>query len=136
MPVTIGQATRTVTLLDGLYPLIELQHVPDTWVWLVNQSNSPHQLGSMHVKLCPIESKAIVTVNDAGGFMAFPNKKILVDIEYARSSPEAAEEELDKVKALFQELSDLIGDDDTQYTPDGDIHGGEDDPRPVAGSPP
>ena len=25
---------------------------------------------------------------------------------------------------------------DTQYTPDGDVHGGEDDPRPVAGSPP
>ena len=61
---------------------------------------------------------------------------VVVDIEYARSSPEAAEEELDKVKDLFQELSDLIGDDDTQFTPDGDIHGGEDDPRPVAGSPP
>ena len=126
MPVTIGQATRTVTLLDGLYPLIELQHIPDTWVWLVNQSNTSHQIGSMHVKLCPIEQKAIVTVNDSGGFMAFPNKKILVDIEYARSSQAAAQEELQKVKDLFQELSDLIGPDEEE----DDYMAGENDNRP------
>ena len=136
MPVTIEQATATITLLDDLYPIIELEHVRGTWIWLIHKTGTSDQIGSMHVKLCPIKSKAIVTVNDYGGFIAFPNKKILVDIEYARSSPEAAEEELNKVKDLFQELSDLIGDDDTQYTPDGDIHGGEDDPRPVAGSPP
>lgn len=29
-----------------------------------------------------------------------------------------------------------ITDDDTQYTADGDVHGGENDSRPVAGSPP
>ena len=33
-------------------------------------------------------------------------------------------------------LADAEEEDDTQYTADGDIHGGEDDPRPVAGSPP
>ena len=48
----------------------------------------------------------------------------------------AASEELQKVKDIFQQVSDMIGPDDTQYTPDGDVHGGEDDPRPVAGSPP
>ena len=90
----------------------------------------------MHVKLCPIEQKAIVTVNDSGGFMAFKNRKITVDIARARASTTGAVEELQKVKDLFQELSDMIGEDDTQYTLDGDVHGGEDDPRPVAGSPP
>ena len=47
MPVTIQQATRTVTLLDGLYPLIKLSHITDTWVWLI-YTNEGDQLGSMH----------------------------------------------------------------------------------------
>ena len=115
MPVTIGQATSTVTLLDGLYPLIELEHIPDTWIWLVRKSNSTDQIGSMHVKICPIKEQAIVTVNDSGGFMAFPNKKIMVDIERARASTTGAVEELQKVKDIFQELSNMIGPDDTQY---------------------
>ena len=136
MPVTIEQATATITLLDDLYPIIELEHVRGTWIWLIHQTGTPNQIGSMHVKICPVEQKAIVTVNDSGGFMAFSNRKITVDIEYARSSPAAAQEELQKVKDMFQEISDMVGDDDTQYTPDGDVHGGEDDPRPVAGSPP
>ena len=136
MPVTIEQATATITLLDDLYPIIELEHVRGTWIWLIHKTGTSDQIGSMHVKLCPVEQHAIVTINDSGGFMAFKNRKITVDIEYARSSPAAAQEELQKVKDMFQEISDLIGDDDTQYTPDGDVHGGEDDPRPVAGSPP
>ena len=131
MPVTIQQATRTVTLLDGLYPLIKLSHITDTWVWLI-YTNEGDQLGSMHVKLCPVQSKAIVTFNDSGGFMAFRSMKVMVDIEYARSSAVAASEELQKVKDVFQTISDLVGteEDDTHYTPDGDVHGGEDDPRP------
>ena len=130
MPVTIQQATDTITLLDGLYPIIELTHVADTWIWLIHQTGTANQIGSMHVKLCPIEQNAIVTVNDSGGFMAFKNRKIIVDIARAKASTTGAVEELQKVKDLFQELSDMIGEDDTHYTPDGDVHGGEDDPRP------
>ena len=111
MPVTIQQATETVVLLDELYPIIELEHVQGTWIWLIHQTGTQNQIGSMHVKLCPIESKAIVTVNDSGGFMAFPNKKTTVDIEYARTSAVAASEELQKVKNIFQEISDMIGED-------------------------
>ena len=130
MTVTIQQATNTVTLLDGLYPLIKLSHIPGTWVWLIHTAGNGDQIGSMHVKLCPVESKAIVTFNDSGGFVSFKSMKVLVDIDYARQSETNAQEELQKVKDIFQIVSDMIGDDDTHYTPDGDIHGGEDDPRP------
>ena len=109
MPVAIEQATATITLLDELYPIIELEHVRGTWIWLINRTGTSDQIGSMHVKLCPVEQHAIVTINDSGGFMAFKNRKTTVDIEYARTSAVAASEELQKVKDMFQEISDMVG---------------------------
>ena len=56
--------------------------------------------------------------------MEFPTPKITVDVARARSSPTAAQEELQKVRDLFQSVSDMVAPEEDDYL------AGENDPSP------
>lgn len=125
MPVTIGEATSTLVILDDEFEHIHFEHVKGTWIWLIHKTARPvQQLGTMHVKLDPVNDCALVTLNDSGSFMEFPTRKITVDVARARSSPTAAQEELQKVRDLFQSVSDMVAPEEDDYL------AGENDPSP------
>ena len=73
MPVTIGEATSTLVILDDEFEHIHFEHVKGTWIWLIHKTARPvQQLGTMHVKLDPVNDCALVTLTTQGASWSFP----------------------------------------------------------------